>query len=154
MWSNDRIRKSKENLVMFELTKVFAETAAETAANDAAAASAAQGTMAQFGPLVMMIALFAIMYFILIRPQKKKEKEAQAMIAALGVGDKIVTIGGIWGKIIKVKDDYIFIETGNIGTKEEKTVLKIERQSVKLVEKKAEGKKENETEDVEETTED
>jgi len=139
---------------MFELTKVFAETAAETAANDAAAASAAQGTMAQFGPLVMMIALFAIMYFILIRPQKKKEKEAQAMIAALGVGDKIVTIGGIWGKIIKVKDDYIFIETGNIGTKEEKTVLKIERQSVKLVEKKAEGKKENETEDVEETTED
>ncbi len=133
---------------MFGITQVFAAPeAATTAANDAAAATAAQGTMAQIGPLVMMIALFAIMYFILIRPQKKKEKEAQAMIAALGVGDKIVTIGGIWGKIIKVKDEYIFIETGNIGTQGERTILKMERQSVKLVEKKSDGKK-DEAEEV------
>ena len=126
---------------MFEITKVFAEEAAQVAANDAAAATAAQQTMASLGPLIMMVALFAIMYFILIRPQRKKEKEAQAMIAALTVGDKIVTIGGIWGKIVKIKDDYVFIERGNIGSPNERTVLKIERQSVKLVEKKADGKK-------------
>lgn len=118
-----------------------AEGAAEVASNDAAAATAAQQVMGQFGPLIMMVALFAIMYFILIRPQRKKEKEAQAMIAALTVGDKIVTIGGIWGKVVKIKDDYIFIETGNIGNPGEKAVLKMERQAVKLVEKKADNKK-------------
>lgn len=124
---------------MFGLTKVFAaaEQAADVAANDAAAATAAQQTLANIGPIVMMVALFAIMYFVLIRPQRKREKEAQAMIAAIAVGDKIVTIGGIWGKVIKIKDDFIFIETGNIGTPSERTVLKMERQSIKTVEKKA-----------------
>ena len=98
--------------------------------------------MASFGPLIMMIALFVIMYFVMIRPQKKREKEAQAMLASLSVGDKIVTIGGIWGKIIKIKDDYLFIESGNVGNPEQCTVLKIERQSVKTVEKKASSAKE------------
>lgn len=126
---------------MLGITKVFAEGVAEVAEADAAAASSAQQMMANFGPLIMMVVLFAIMYFILIRPQRKKEKEAQAMIAALAVGDKIVTIGGIWGKVVKVKDEYIFIETGNVGNPGERTVLKMERQSVKTVEKKSESKK-------------
>ena len=55
----------------------------------------------QIGPLVLLILL---MYFMLIRPQKKKEKEVNAMRSALKVGDSIVTIGGICGKIVKVKD--------------------------------------------------
>jgi preprotein translocase subunit YajC len=137
---------------MFGITKVLAagEQAAQVAANDAQAATAAQQTLANIGPLVMMIALFAIMYFILIRPQRKKEKEAQAMIAALAVGDKIVTIGGIWGKVVKIKDDYIFIETGNVGKPDERTVLKMERQSVKLVEKKNDSKKVESIPDTEE----
>lgn len=126
---------------MLGITKVFAEPIADVAANDAAAATAAQQMMANFGPIIMMIVLFAIMYFVLIRPQRKKEKEAQAMIAALAVGDKIVTIGGIWGKVVKIKDDYIFIETGNIGNPTERSILKMERQSVKIVEKKADSKK-------------
>ena len=126
---------------MFGMTKVFAQQA-EQLASDAAAQSAAQANMASFGPLIMMIALFVIMYFVMIRPQKKREKEAQAMLASLSVGDKIVTIGGIWGKIIKIKDDYLFIESGNVGNPEQCTVLKIERQSVKTVEKKASSAKE------------
>ena len=57
---------------------------------------------AQFVPLIL---IFVIMYFLLIRPQQKKVKEHQAMIAALRRGDEIVTAGGLIGKITKVKDD-------------------------------------------------
>ena len=131
---------------MFGVTKVFADVV-QQAQNDAAVAGSSQEFFASMGPLLMMVAIFVIMYFLLIRPQKKQEKEAKAMLAALAVGDKIVTIGGIWGKIIKIKDDYIFIETGNIGNPNECTVLKMERQSVKLVEKKASKKDEKETEE-------
>ena len=127
---------------MFDLfTRVFAEgDAAAVAEADAAMSGSAADAFASIGPLVMMVALFAVMYFILIRPQRKKEKEAQAMIAALGVGDKIVTIGGMCGKVVKIKDDDIFIETGNVGNPNERSVLKMERQSVKTVEKKNDSK--------------
>ena len=57
---------------------------------------------AQFVPLIL---IFVIMWFLLIRPQQKKVKEHQAMIAALRRGDEIVTAGGLIGKITKVKDD-------------------------------------------------
>jgi len=56
----------------------------------------------QFVPLIL---IFAIMYFLLIRPQQKKMKEHQAMVAAVRRGDQIVTQGGIIGKVVKVKDD-------------------------------------------------
>ena len=54
------------------------------------------------GPLIL---IFAIMYFLLIRPQQKKVKEHQAMVEALRRGDQIVTQGGLIGKVSKVKDD-------------------------------------------------
>ena len=57
---------------------------------------------AQFVPLIL---IFVIMYFLLIRPQQKKVKEHQAMVAALRRGDEVVTAGGLIGKITKVKDD-------------------------------------------------
>ncbi|MEM9578311.1 MAG: preprotein translocase subunit YajC [Pseudomonadota bacterium] len=57
---------------------------------------------AQFVPLIL---IFAIMYFLLIRPQQKKMKEHQAMVAALRRGDQVVTQGGVVGKVVKVKDD-------------------------------------------------
>ena len=60
------------------------------------------GAIAQFLPLVL---IFAIMYFLLIRPQQKKVKEHQAMVAALRRGDQVVTQGGVIGKVVKVKDD-------------------------------------------------
>jgi preprotein translocase subunit YajC len=56
----------------------------------------------QFIPLIL---IFGIMYFLLIRPQQKKVKEHQAMVAALRRGDQVVTQGGIVGKVVKVKDD-------------------------------------------------
>ena len=58
--------------------------------------------LAQFMPLIL---IFGIMYFLLIRPQQKKMKEHQAMIAAVRRGDVVVTAGGLIGKVIKVKED-------------------------------------------------
>lgn len=55
--------------------------------------------------LMPMILIFAIMYFLLIRPQQKKMKEHQAMVAALRRGDQVVTQGGVIGKVTKVKDE-------------------------------------------------
>lgn len=57
---------------------------------------------AQFVPLIL---IFLIMYFLLIRPQQKKVKEHQAMVAALRRGDQVITQGGMVGKVVKVKDD-------------------------------------------------
>ena len=57
---------------------------------------------AQFVPLIL---IFAIMYLLLIRPQQKKAKEHQAMVAALRRGDQVVTAGGIMGKVSKEKDE-------------------------------------------------
>lgn len=67
--------------------------------------------------LIMMGAIFVVFYFILIRPQKKQEKRQRAMIDALKPGDEIITIGGIYGKIVKVKEDYIVIESTADRTK-------------------------------------
>mgnify|MGYP005865348981 CR=1 FL=1 len=58
--------------------------------------------LAQFLPLIL---IFAIMWFLLIRPQQKKMKQHQAMVAALRRGDQVVTQGGLKGKVAKVKDD-------------------------------------------------
>lgn len=60
------------------------------------------GNLAQFVPLIL---IFAIMYFLMIRPQQKKLKEHQAMVAALRRGDMVVTQGGLIGKVTKVKDE-------------------------------------------------
>jgi preprotein translocase subunit YajC len=77
---------------------MFATPAYAQAAGDGGAA----GAFLQFLPLIL---IFAIMYFLLIRPQQKKVKEHQAMVEALRRGDQVVTQGGLIGKVTKVKDD-------------------------------------------------
>ena len=91
------------------------------------------GSMIQF--VVMMVALFAVMYFMVIRPQKKREKLTREMLAGLIVGDKIITIGGITGKIASIKDDNLVIESGSAS---DKSYIKIARWAVKEVLKPAE----------------
>ncbi|KAF0674820.1 preprotein translocase subunit YajC [Profundibacterium mesophilum] len=68
----------------------------------AQAAGGAGGAFASFIPLIL---IFAIMYFLLIRPQQKKAKQHQKMIEALRRGDQVVTAGGLIGKVSKVKED-------------------------------------------------
>jgi preprotein translocase subunit YajC len=60
--------------------------------------------------LIFMVAMFAIFYFMLIRPQRKKDKQVRDMRASLKRGDEIITIGGLHGKIVKIADDHIIIE--------------------------------------------
>ena len=82
--------------------------------------------LAQFLPLVVLIVVF---YFVLIRPQRKKDKEAKAMLANLEVVDRICTIGGIYGTIVRIKDDVLTIEVG-----EQKTQMVFARWAVRNVE--------------------
>ncbi|MES2664982.1 MAG: preprotein translocase subunit YajC [Pseudomonadota bacterium] len=74
-------------------------------ATPAFAQSAASGAAGAFSSFVPLILIFAIMYFLLIRPQQKKLKDHKAMVEALRRGDEIVTQGGIVGKVTKVGDD-------------------------------------------------
>ena len=62
--------------------------------------------------ILMLVAMLAVFYFMMIRPENKRKKEAEQMRSAVKVGDEIVTIGGIRGKIVNVKEDKFVIETG------------------------------------------
>ncbi len=62
-------------------------------------------------PLIMMVLLIAIFYFMMIRPENKRKKEAEQMRSSVKTGDKIITIGGIVGTVVSVKDNRIVIET-------------------------------------------
>ncbi len=76
----------------------------------ATATDASSGSMTTM--LIMMVGLFAVMYFMVIRPENKKKKEQEALRNSLHKGDKITTIGGIMGKIVDIKDDKIILEIG------------------------------------------
>ncbi|MEX8517752.1 MAG: preprotein translocase subunit YajC [Leptothrix sp. (in: b-proteobacteria)] len=80
-------------------------------AQAAPAAGAAGGSqLMSFLPLVLM---FVVLYFIMIRPQMKRQKEQKAMIDALAKGDEVVTSGGLLGKVTKLGDTYLSIEIAN-----------------------------------------
>lgn len=81
------------------------------------------------GMLVVMVAVF---YFMIIRPQKKQEKETAKMLDGLTPGDTISTVGGIIGVVLKVKDDMVLIETGA-----DRTRIQIAKWAVRKVEEKA-----------------
>lgn len=79
-----------------------------------AAATDTASMLATFIPLILMIVVF---YFLLIRPQKKRDKEVQKMRENIEIADEIVTIGGIVGRIVSIKDDTIVIETAGDRSK-------------------------------------
>lgn len=72
--------------------------------------------------LIMPLTFLAIFYFLLIRPAKKRENNLKKMREALEIGDEVVTIGGLLGRVLKVADDHIIIEVGT-----DKTRMPIER---------------------------
>ena len=73
--------------------------------------AAAEGS--QWSGILMMVVIVAIFYFFMIRPQQKKQKEIQKAREALKVGDKVITAGGIYGKIREIGDIYMMIEVAN-----------------------------------------
>ena len=81
-------------------------------AGGAASGTGAAGQQNPMSMIIMMVALFGVMYFVMIRPQKKKQKEEQNMRDNIQIGDEITTIGGIMGRVVTVKEDSLIIETG------------------------------------------
>ena len=82
--------------------------------------------LVQFLPMIL---IFVVMYVILILPQKKREKKTREMLDALHVGNNVTTVGGIYGKVINIKDDEVTIESGV-----EKTRLNFKKWAIKEVE--------------------
>ena len=77
------------------------------------ASAAAAGGMGLGFTVVWMIALFGIMYFLMIRPQKKEQKRLQAMLNSMEVGDSVVTTSGFYGVVIDMTDEDVIVEFGN-----------------------------------------
>ena len=95
--------------------------------------------------MIMIVVFIGLMYFLLIKPQKKKEKEIKSMRDSISVGDEIVTIGGICGKVVKTKEDTIVIQVGA-----DKVKFEMKRWSVSTIEsKKSDAKvKDTDTEEA------
>ena len=83
------------------ISNAYAQTAA------GAADPGIMGSLTTFAPIIIM---FVVMYFIMIRPQQKRQKEAKSMMDALGKGDEVITVGGVLGRVSKVSDAYVTIE--------------------------------------------
>ncbi len=83
--------------------------------------------------IVMLVAMVAIFYFLMWRPQKKQEKQTKAMLDSLAVGDEVTTIGGIIGKVVSIKEETVLIETGR-----DKTRIRFLRTAIRNIDVKAE----------------
>ncbi|HUN93752.1 MAG TPA: preprotein translocase subunit YajC [Burkholderiaceae bacterium] len=67
--------------------------------------------------IFFMVAIFVVFYFLMIRPQVKRQKEHKAMVDALGKGDEVLTSGGIVGKITEMGDQYVTLQVGSVNDK-------------------------------------
>lgn len=120
---------------MFETITAFAEPAAQATQN----ADAQGGVLGMIISLLPMFLIFILLYWMMIRPQKKQQKAQQAMRAALKVGDKVVTIGGVCGKVAKIKDDCVYIESSMPGAPDNKSYIKFKKSAVETVESSTEA---------------
>jgi preprotein translocase subunit YajC len=75
--------------------------------------AAAGGAESSLFSLLPLVAMFAVLYFIMIRPQMKKQKEHKAMIEALAKGDEVIIAGGVLGRVAKMGDSYLHVEVAN-----------------------------------------
>ena len=91
---------------------MFFLEAAASAAEAAAPGAEAAGAGMLGSPIIMIIIMLGVFYFLMIRPENKKKKQADEMRKSLSLGDEITTIGGITGKIVQVTEDTITFETG------------------------------------------
>ena len=87
---------------MFLISSAFAQTVP--------AAATGGGIMGTLGGMLPLVLMFVVLYFVMIRPQMKKQKEHRAMIEALTKGDEVATAGGLLGKVTKLGDQYLSLE--------------------------------------------
>ena len=90
-------------LIVEHLSSAFAGFLAQ-------AAPAQQGTGGIWSSFLIMIPIFAIMYFLMIRPQQKKQKEHEEMLSRVKAGDRIMTQGGLFGTVVRVGDNKVTVE--------------------------------------------
>jgi preprotein translocase subunit YajC len=95
-----------------------------TAHAQAAASSSAGGGYEQ---ILMMVAMFAVLYFVMVRPQMKRAKEHKSLVEALSKGDEVVTQGGMAGRITKVGDSFVSIEIAD------KVEVQVQKPAIQLV---------------------
>ena len=88
------------------ISSAFAQTAP-------AAASAGGDMQSSLMSMLPLLLMFVVLYFVMIRPQMKKQKEHRAMIDALAKGDEVVTVGGMLGKVTKLNDNSLSLEVAN-----------------------------------------
>lgn len=107
--------------------------AADASASGTTSTGTEVDTLSSILTLVIPLAIIVIVfYFFILRPQKKQDKEVAEMRDSINLGDIIITAGGIVGRVIRIKDDMMLIETGG-----NKTRLQIERRSVREIKAKA-----------------
>lgn len=87
------------------------------AVSSAAANGGSGGWLVMLIQLLPLVLIFVVFYFLLIRPQKKRDKETQKMRNSVQVGDEVITAGGIIGRVVSIKEDNVVIETGNDRSK-------------------------------------
>ncbi|ATA57349.1 MULTISPECIES: preprotein translocase subunit YajC [Variovorax] len=82
-------------------------------AQTAPAAAGGGDMLSSLGSMLPLVLMFVVLYFVMIRPQMKRQKEARAMIEALAKGDEVATAGGVLGKITSLNDQYLGLEIAN-----------------------------------------
>jgi preprotein translocase subunit YajC len=90
-------------------------------------AAPAAGSQSNVSMIVMMVGMFVFMYFLIIRPQRKRQKEQEALMSSLNKGDEVVLTSGLLGRIVRVERDYLVLNTGD------NIELKFQRQAVHAV---------------------
>ena len=95
----------------------------------------ASSGMGMVGAIVWMVVLFGIMYFLMLRPQKKEQKRLQAMLNDMEVGDSIVTTGGFYGVVIDMTDEDVIVEFGN----NKNCRIPMRREAIAQIEKASDG---------------
>ena len=109
--------------------------------------------MEQYASLIMIVVMFAIIYFLMIRPENKRKKQAEEMRNSLKKGDQITTIGGIVGRIVMVSDDTIVIETSDDRVRMELTKWAVSTTGVQASSEEKSSKEEKKEDEVKKTEE-
>ncbi|MDQ2928151.1 MAG: preprotein translocase subunit YajC [Caldimonas sp.] len=79
----------------------------------AAPVAGSESMFSNLGSMLPLVLMFVVLYFVMIRPQMKRQKEAKAMVEALAKGDEVVTSGGMLGKISKIGESFLSVEVAN-----------------------------------------
>ena len=111
-----------------------------------ATTTAANSGVMSTGMLIMwLVIMFGMMYFLMIRPQKKEQKKLQAMLNDLAVGDAVITTSGFYGVVIDITDDDVIVEFGNNKNcripMRKTAIIEVEKPETAVVEEKTEKKK-------------